>query len=211
MVIEGRGFIGNGERSDAPRRRSRQRTHRGQSVAARASGVLLLADSQNTDGRRRRRLVARSGRRLRRTVATRRHQHVLGRHAADSSRTTARTRCIATRRPAFSATVDSSGRATCRIAWETLKTARAASASTAGSRVCRCGARTSAAFIRHRRVHGRAVTCGGFSSRRSIRCFVRTAATGTCICRGVGMAATAARTRRANFTPDPAELTQRAG
>ena len=86
----------------------------GQSVAARSPGLVLLAGAQAAHGRRRRRLVARSGRRLRRPVAIQPPSHVLGRHAAVSARTSGRSRCIATRRPAFSASADSSGRATCR-------------------------------------------------------------------------------------------------
>ncbi len=176
-----------------------ERTHAGRSVAARSPGVVLLAVSQIRDGRRRRRLVARSGRWLRRTVASSTGIACTGRARSSIGRTSGRSRCIATRRPAFSASADSSGRATC---------------SRAGKRSRRtCPSRSTRVFRasvlghRHRRVHSErrntpaSCSCAGSSSPRSVRCFDRTDATGICTCRGAGTAATAARRRRRTSRP----------
>ncbi len=77
-----------------------------------------------------------------------------------------------------------SGRATCiRRGRRCARTCR--SRSIRASRESRSGAPTSAALFRQRMTRA-SCTCDGFSSVHSVRCFVHTAATGTCGCRGAG-------------------------
>ena len=105
---------------DAERQRERSvhrgtapsRSHARRPVAARSPGQLLLAGAQAALRSRRRRLVARSGRRLRRTVASSRASGCTGKAASSGGRTSGRLRSIATATRACSGTARSSGRAT---------------------------------------------------------------------------------------------------
>ena len=89
------------------------RPHAGRQMARRPSGELLLAGAQAVVRRRRRRLVARSGRRPRPALTPGAQPDVLRTAAGSGGPTSACSRCTATATPGCSATAPSSGRATC--------------------------------------------------------------------------------------------------
>ena len=204
VVIEGRRLTGTVDRS-VHGRAAAERTHAGRPLAARSPGVVLLAGPQSRDGRRRRRLVARPGRRLRRTVAAQPASHVLGGHAAATGRTSGRSRCTATRRPACSATADSSGRATSSRDGRRCKTHVPVAVNTGLSGLPYWGTDIGG-FNPDGGIHRRAARA--VVPVRRVQSAVPLARTqlASALCRGAGTAATADRSSRATSACRPDEL-----
>ena len=92
-----------------------------------------------------------------------------GKARSSIARTSGRSRCIATRRPACSASADSSGRATCSRAGRRSRRT-CPSRSTRVSRAFRTGAPTSAGSFRRPNTRA-SCTCAGSSSARSVPLF----------------------------------------
>ena len=147
---------------------------------------------------RRRRLVARSGRRPRRAVAAGAHPHVLGRPAAVAAERAA-VRAAPQRRARHAALrrVPLVGRRLLDVG--DAEDARAGRRSTPACPVFRSGAPTSAASSRRRNTPA-SCTCAGSSSARSVRCSARTAAPGICGCRGAGTPARSGRSEVRGYT-----------